>query len=50
MLSRRPSSHKRINVYRKDDVFSFPAAQAFKNLMRTMISTEGATEATRQNL
>lgn len=50
MLSRRPSNHRRINVYRKDDVFSFPASNAFKSLLRTMISTEGASEATRQQL
>lgn len=50
MLARRPSNHRRINVYRKDDVFSFPAANAFKQLLRTMISTEGAAEATRQSL
>jgi len=50
MLGRRPGSHQRINVYRKDDVFGYPTSQAFKSLLRTMISTEGASEATRQNL
>ncbi len=50
MLARRPSSHKRINIYRKDDVFAYPTASAFKNLLRTMISSEGASEATRQSL
>lgn len=50
MLSRRPSSHKRINVYRKDDVFAYSTGQAFKDLMRTMLSSEGAAEATRQTL
>ena len=41
MLGRRPGSHKRINVYRKDDVFAYSTGQAFKDLMRTLISTEG---------
>lgn len=50
MLGRRPSTHRRINIYRKDDVFAYSTACAFKNLLRTMISQEGATEATRQNL
>lgn len=50
MLARRPSSHRRINVYRKDDIFAYPTASNFKNLLRTMISSEGATEATRQDL
>ena len=50
MLNRRPSTHRRINIYRKDDVFAYPTACAFKNLMRTMISQEGASEATRQSL
>ena len=27
MLSRRPGSHKRINVYRKDDIFAYSTAQ-----------------------
>lgn len=30
ILRRRPSTHRRINVYRKDDIFGFPAANAFK--------------------
>jgi Ca2+-binding EF-hand superfamily protein len=47
MLARRPSNHRRINVYRKDDVFAHSTAQSFKDLLRTMISTEGATEVTR---
>ena len=47
MLARRPGSHRRINVYRKDDVFAYSTGQTFKDLMRTMISTEGQSEATR---
>ena len=50
ILARRPSSHRRINIYRKDDVFAHPTSYAFKNLLRTMLSTEGAAEATRQTL
>ena len=50
ILARRPSTHRRINIYRKDDVFAYPTTYAFKNLLRTMISTEGAAEATRQSL
>lgn len=50
MLARRPGSHRRINVYRKDDIFAYSTAQTFKNLMRTMLSSEGAAEATRQSL
>ena len=38
MLGRRPSTHRRINIYRKDDVFAYSTACAFKNLLRTMIS------------
>ena len=50
MLARRPSSHRRINVYRKDDVFAYSTGQSFKDLMRTLIGTEGQSEATRQQL
>ena len=48
MLARRPGSHARINIYRKDDVFAYPTAEALKRLFRVMISTEGCSEATRQ--
>ena len=47
MLARRPSTHRRINVYRKDDVFAYSTSCAFKDLLRTLISSEGTTEATR---
>ena len=50
MLSRRPSSFRRINMYRKDDIFAYSTSCQFKDLLRTLISTEGATEATRQDL
>ena len=50
MLSLRPSTHKRINVYRKDDVFAYSTSCAFKDLLRTLISTEGVVESRRQTL
>ena len=50
MLARRPSSHRRINIYRKDDIFAYSTGQAFKDLIRTMMSTEGQSEATRQSM
>ena len=50
MLARRPSTHQRINVYKKDDVFAYSTGCSYKDLLRTMISTEGAAEATRQQL
>ena len=50
ILAKRPSTHRRINIYRKDDIFAYPTSQAFKSLLRTLISTEGAAEATRQSL
>ena len=50
ILAKRPSTHRRINIYRKDDIFAYLTSQAFKSLLRTLISTEGAAEATRQSL
>ena len=47
MLARRPSNHKRINIYKKDDVFAYGTSYAFKDLLRTLISTEGQSEVTR---
>ena len=47
MLGLRPSSHKRINIYRKDDIFAYSTSCSFKDLLRTLISTEGVSEATR---
>lgn len=50
MLARRGSSHRRINIYRKDDIFEYATAQAFKQLMRSHFETEAASESTRQML
>lgn len=47
ILARRPGSQRRVNPYRKDDLFSHSTACTFKELFRTMLSTEGSAEATR---
>ena len=41
ILGRRLGSQARLNVYRKDDLFSYPTACAFKDLLRTLMSVEG---------
>ena len=41
ILGRRVGSNGRINVYRKDSIFSYTTACAFKDLLRTLIGTEG---------
>ena len=50
MLHCRPSSHRPIKMHRKEDVFEYATGQSFKNLMRSMISSESAAEAVRQSL
>ena len=50
MLSRRPSSHMPINVYRKDSIFAPATASQLKNTMRTFMNTESTAENTRQTL
>ena len=50
MLSRRPSTHLPIDVYRKDRIFTPTTANTFKNTMRTFMNTESTAENTRQAL
>lgn len=50
ILARKVSANSKLNVYRKCDLFSYPTACAFKDLLRILISSEGSQEATRQNL
>ena len=50
MLSRRPGTNRRINQYRKDDIFGYSTGRAFLDMMRTLINSEGREEVTRQDL
>ena len=47
ILGRRTSSHRRINPYRKDDIFEHNTAVEFKNMMRTHFQLETAAEVLR---
>ena len=50
VLERKASSHRPINPYRKDDIFSHPTACSFKNLMRAQLACENRAESLRQCL
>lgn len=48
MLARRPSSGRKLNVYRKDDMFRPETAECFKELLRTHLMAENSAECLRQ--
>ena len=48
ILARRPSSHARLNIYRKEDMFSHDTATSFKELLRTHLRVEASAESLRQ--
>jgi hypothetical protein len=47
ILARRPSSHARLNIYRKEDMFSQDTASSFKELLRTHMRVEASAESLR---
>ena len=50
MLARRHSSERRLNPYRKDDLFSLETADSFKELLQTHLRVESSAESMRQHL
>jgi Ca2+-binding EF-hand superfamily protein len=49
MLARRGSSDRRLNVYKKDDMFRPETAQCFKDLLLTHLKVESSAESLRQH-
>lgn len=47
MLARRPSSERRLNIYKKDDLFFSETAHKFKELMLTHLRVESSAESLR---
>jgi len=50
MLARRGSSDRRLNVYKKDDMFYPATANSFKDLLLTHLKVESSAESLRQHL
>ena len=50
MLARRPSSERRLNIYKKDDLFLPETAHCFKELLLTHLRVESSAESLRQHL
>lgn len=50
MLARRPQSERRLNIYRKDDLFCPDTAHCFKDLLMTHLRVEASAETLRQHL
>lgn len=50
MLARRPQSSRRLNIYRKDDLFCPDTAHCFKDLLLTHLRVEASAETLRQHL
>jgi Ca2+-binding EF-hand superfamily protein len=49
-LARRSSSHRHLNIYRKDDLFYPETANSFKELLMTHLRVEASAESMRQHL
>jgi len=50
IVGRRTSSHKKVNPYRKEDIFEHPTACQLKHFLRSAIKLEGNAEVLRQSL
>jgi len=50
MLARRPTSDRRLNIYKKDDMFHPETAYCFKDLLMTHLRVESSAESLRQHL
>ena len=46
-LARRSSSHRHLNIYRKDDLFYPETANSFKELLMTHLRVEASAESMR---
>lgn len=50
IISRRTSSHRKVNPYRKDDIFEHQTACQYKHFLRSVFALEAQAESLRSSI